>query len=85
VLVDQGSTGYTESQPFTLRFSIVECEAGDVNGDGLADIHDINPFVSVLAGPEAASDEQRCAADVNRDGYVTIRDINPFVQLLAGG
>jgi hypothetical protein len=85
ILRDKGSTGYGDSEPFPLRFSIVECRSGDVNGDGLVGFGDINPFVAVLAHPAQATAEQRCAADINRDGYVTFGDINPFVSLLAQG
>jgi len=84
-LADRGSTGYADSEPFTLRLSVVECETGDVDGNGEATFADINPFVSVLIDPAAASVAARCGADVNRDGYVTFADINPFVLLLTQG
>lgn len=85
ILEDRGSTGYADSEPFTLRLSVVECETGDVDGDGGATFADINPFISVLIDPAAASVAARCGADVNRDGYVTFADINPFVLLLTQG
>ena len=61
---------------------IVE-SAGDVNGDGLVNLGDVNAFVLLIAYPAAATEVQRLAADVNRDGAVTLQDINPFVALLA--
>ncbi len=82
LLLDDGTTGYADSAPFTLRFSIVECEAGDVDGDGVVSFDDIAPFVSILGDPQEATLEERCAADANRDGYVTFDDIAPFVALL---
>lgn len=85
ILDDRGSTGYADSEPFTLRLSVVECAAGDVDGDGAANFADINPFISVIVAPPAATVAARCGADVNRDGYVTFADINPFVLLLSQG
>lgn len=83
-LQDQGSTGYAESEPFTLYFATVKCLRGDVNNDGEIDFNDIDPFVAALIDPEDAAAESRCAADVNRDGYVTFDDIDPFVEVLIG-
>lgn len=85
VLRDVGSTDYADSEPFAIRLSVVDCEPGDVNGDGVVGFPDINPFVAVIIDPAAATVDERCAADVNRDGYVTFADINPFVALLSGG
>lgn len=82
VLEDRGSTGYTASAPFTLRFSIVECLAGDVNDDGAVNFFDIDPFVVVLTS--GGDERTRCAADCNRDGYVDFFDIDAFVVALAG-
>ncbi|MEW6253113.1 MAG: dockerin type I domain-containing protein [Planctomycetota bacterium] len=82
LLEDRGGTGYTPSAPFTVKFAIAECEAGDVDGNGVVDFNDINPFVRVLTDPAAATLLERCAADANRDGYVNFRDINAFVGLL---
>ncbi len=84
ILRDVGPTAYADSAPFTLRFSIVDCTAGDVNGDGAIDFDDIDPFVAALGGGAATPVAQRCAADCNRDGYVTFDDIDPFVAALSG-
>jgi hypothetical protein len=81
-LVDTGSTGYADSEDFTMVFSNVECLSGDVNGDGLVNSFDIDPFVLVLTDPAAGTAEQRCAADANRDGVINVFDIDPFVELL---
>ncbi len=81
-LVDTGSTGYGDSEDFTMVFSNVECLSGDVNGDGLVNSFDIDPFVLVLTDPAAGTAEQRCAADANRDGVINVFDIDPFVELL---
>jgi hypothetical protein len=84
ILRDVGSTGYADSEPFTLRMSIAECEPGDVNEDGLVNSFDIDAFVSVLTDPAAATPGQRCAADADRNGIVNVFDIDAFVELLTG-
>ena len=60
---------------------------GDLDCDGVVDIHDINPFVLALSNPEGyATMYSSCDilnADINLDGSVDIYDINPFVALLA--
>lgn len=80
-LEDRGSTGYFASDVFTLRFSVVECLRGDVNGDGEVTFADINPFVGVLGS--GGTLEERCSADCNADGVVDFADINAFVALLS--
>ena len=56
--------------------------AGDVDGSGVVDYGDIDPFVAALTGgggPDAV-----CAADANGDGVVNYDDIDPFVALIGG-
>ena len=84
LLRDVGVTGYADSAPFTIRIATVDCDSGDVNGDGSLDFDDIDPFVAALSAPASVSAEERCAADCNRDGYVTFDDIDVFVALLGG-
>jgi len=56
---------------------------GDVNGDGLTDGADIQPFVAVLLdSPLTPSDPQTCAANVDGNGTVDTDDIPAFVQKL---
>jgi len=83
VLRDVGSTAYTDSDPFKLRFGLVQCQPGDVNGDGAVTFADIDPFVATLGAPEMATLQQRCAADTNLDGYVTFADVDGLVELLS--
>jgi len=59
------------------------CTQGDVNGDGLINAFDIDPFVGVLVG-QITDPDYMCSADTNGDGVVTAFDIDPFVALLAG-
>lgn len=81
-LIDQGSTAYIESAPFTFYFSNVVCLTADVNDDGVVNGEDIQTFLDVLFNPPDATDVERCAADANRDGYVTIDDVDAFVTTL---
>lgn len=81
-LVDLSGT-YSASAPFTIRFGTVACLRGDVSGDGLINVLDINDFVATLIDPAGATDVQRCAADVNHDGVADVLDINALVAFLA--
>ena len=57
-----------------------DCILGDVNGDTVVDLLDVNPFVdAVLSGTFS------CEADVNEDTVVDLLDVNPFVALILGG
>ena len=53
---------------------------GDVNQDGLINLLDVGPFVTVLTNGEFQAE-----ADVNCDGEVNLLDVGPFVELLSGG
>ena len=53
---------------------------GDVNGDGVVTLADVNPFVALLTGGGF-----QCEADINEDGIVSLADVNPFVVILTGG
>jgi hypothetical protein len=51
-----------------------------VNGDGVVNGLDVDPFVDVLLnGPYQA------AADMNEDGDVNGLDVDPFVAAVVGG
>jgi hypothetical protein len=53
---------------------------GDVNGDGVVNGLDVDPFVDVLLnGP------YQVAADMNEDGDVNGLDVDPFVAAVVGG
>ncbi len=64
-------------------------EPGDLNGDGVVNFGDINPFVLILTNPAtwqtAYPHCPRLNGDINGDGNVDFGDINPFVALLVGG
>ena len=52
---------------------------GDINGDGVADLLDIAPFVDLII-----SGEFNPLGDINGDGAVDLLDITPFVALISG-
>ncbi|MCC7204195.1 MAG: retroviral-like aspartic protease family protein [Phycisphaeraceae bacterium] len=60
---------------------------GDFNGDGLANVQDINPFVLALGNLDGYyaqfPDMDLSLADPNGDGRIDVQDINAFVNLLA--
>ena len=83
--VDVGTTGYTESDPFVLRFSnadIENCVRGDVNLDGVQNKHDVCGFIQAVESPSTMTPDQKCAADANGDGYVTEADAVRFYKPL---
>lgn len=56
---------------------------GDVNGDGEANIGDVNAIITIiLAGGNV--DETTKAADLNNDGEINIADINAVITLILG-
>ena len=52
---------------------------GDVNGDGVVDGLDIQPFVDLLTGGGYQAE-----ADINTDEVVDGLDIQPFVDIITG-
>lgn len=55
---------------------------GDVNGDGVVDITDVNILINILLGKDSAN--KYTGADVNGDGTVDIADINAVLNLILG-
>jgi photosystem II stability/assembly factor-like uncharacterized protein len=61
---------------------------GDMNGDGLVNFGDINPFVLALSNPalyaqQYPSIDANLSGDMNGDGTLNFGDINGFVFLLS--
>ena len=52
---------------------------GDVNGDGLVNLLDIQPFVDLVS-----SGGYQAEADTNGDGLVNLLDVESFIELLSG-
>lgn len=59
---------------------------GDVNGDGLRDGADIQPFLDALFNPGGVPGDQACAADLNGNGFVDAdMDVSMLVDCLLNG
>lgn len=61
---------------------------GDMNGDGLVDFSDINPFVLALTNPAGYQAQfptliADLQGDLDGDGVLGFTDINPFVALIS--
>jgi hypothetical protein len=83
--------GFPENAPrmlATLGFAGAP-QRGDLNGDGVIDGFDIEPFVLALTDPAGFAMQHPlvprfCAADANGDGAVDGFDIEPFIAILTG-
>ncbi len=60
--------------------SLFDAVSGDINGDGLVDIADVNAVINMMLGKVAPT----AAADVNGDGSVDIADVNAIINLMLG-
>ena len=72
-------------------FSGPALAAGDVNGDGVTDGFDVDPFVFLLTQGEELYREQfpqhpdpQFVADINLDGQIDGFDVDGFVRILTG-
>ena len=57
--------------------------AGDVNGDGVVDIVDVNCIINVILGQESA-EKYGGRADVDGNGEVDIVDVNAVINMILG-
>ena len=53
---------------------------GDLNGDGIVDIADVNMVINMMIGRMAPT----AAGDTNDDGQVDIADVNAVINLMLG-
>ena len=68
------------------RLADTECTVkkmlrGDVNGDGVVNVGDINAVVNIILGGKASPEVMK-RADVNNDGMVNISDINLLISII---
>ena len=55
--------------------------AGDINGDGIVDISDVNIVINLMLGKTM---EQEYDGDLTEDGNVDISDVNAVINLMLG-
>lgn len=70
--------------------SIIALNPGDMNGDGVVDQFDVNPFVKALTDPVAYEQEFpylpiQHVGDVSGDGFFDLGDVSHFITLLSPG
>lgn len=53
---------------------------GDVNGDGVVDIADVNAVIDIILGMQPNAK----AGDVNEDGSIDVADINNIINIILG-
>lgn len=60
-------------------YTTTDAIVGDVNGDGIVDISDVNIVINVMLGKES-----NASADVNADENVDISDVNLVINMMLG-
>ena len=74
---------YVEDGPtVTLHFrnGITDVVPGNVNGDGLVDISDVNAVINMMLGKEPMV----ASVDLNGDNQIDIADVNGVINLMLG-
>ena len=56
---------------------------GDVTGDGLVDVADVNAVISIMLGKTEAS-SYKGVADVTADGIIDVSDVNAIIAITLG-
>ena len=67
-------------QMLQLRDLMQQPIVGDINGDGLVDIADVNAVINMMLGKVDKVD----AADINSDSKVDISDVNSVINIMLG-
>lgn len=56
---------------------------GDINGDGMVDVTDVNTAVNIILGKANAASYPN-SADINSDGTIDVSDVNMIVNIILG-
>lgn len=69
----------------TITFTVVQDRGtkGDVNGDGIIDVEDVNILINIVLGNDVAA-RYEGRADVNGDGAVDVTDVNSLINTILG-
>lgn len=70
-------TDYSPVMTYTYRATPV----GDVTGDGMVDVADVNVVINVMLGKDVEPD-LRLACDVTGDGVVDVADVNAIINAM---
>ena len=73
----------TEYRLADTQCTVKKMLRGDVNGDGVVNVGDINVVVNIILGGHASPEVMK-RADVNGDGMVNISDINLLISIILG-
>ena len=79
-------TLFSTDQGIEYRLADTSCSLkralrGDVNGDGVVNVADINVIVNIILGGHVSPEIMK-RADVNNDGVVNVSDINIVISLI---
>lgn len=77
--IDCSATYYVDD--FTWGGEATPYKKGDVNGDGIVDVADVNVIINIILGDDEGS-KYNGRADVNGDGKVDVADVNALINLM---
>ena len=86
LVVPRGCKPYYMQYPEWCQFGTIEEETfpvGDVNGDLLVDVEDVNALVNIILKFNSPTDYNG-TADVNSSGMVDVADVNAVVNIILG-
>ena len=63
------------------EYSENEYARGDVNGDGIIDVEDVNAVINIILKVVSA-DAYPGKADVNDDGIIDVEDVNSVINII---
>ncbi|MBR6249141.1 MAG: T9SS C-terminal target domain-containing protein [Muribaculaceae bacterium] len=75
-----GNTGANVFDIYLDKYEDAPGVRGDLNGDGVVDIEDLNLAINIMLGKQ----EKTNAADINDDGVVDIDDVNILINIMLG-
>ncbi|MBR1803392.1 MAG: leucine-rich repeat protein [Muribaculaceae bacterium] len=71
------TNGYV--QPATCRITVTDLPLGDLTGDGMVDVEDVNGVVNIILNTDT---QQQTTADVNGDGKPDVSDVNAIINII---